>query len=275
MDSNKNQKKYTVCFLFTPNLEYVLLQRKKKTDFAGLLNGVGGKLEDGETPEQCAIREIREETGAEEIRALTWLGTLSLPDNCDTHAFNDDVSAPTCILHYYAAVLHDSKDIIVTYAKSLGAEELIFMGVKSVISAAANDTQMQLAGNGDLQYFVQKGLHMLKGKMDDGTAAGTFHKLAAVHYAGENDKLVLAITLVQTNDGSFDPRQAIADATAEYLDTEDGKETLGANNGDFNYGDFISCVPDSICARHGFRLHSYETYDEVVDHNESLAPQRY
>jgi 8-oxo-dGTP diphosphatase len=37
---------------------------KKQNDMhAGKWNGLGGKLEPGETPEECAIREIQEESG--------------------------------------------------------------------------------------------------------------------------------------------------------------------------------------------------------------------
>lgn len=37
---------------------------KKRNDMhAGKWNGLGGKLESGETPEECAIREVREESG--------------------------------------------------------------------------------------------------------------------------------------------------------------------------------------------------------------------
>ncbi len=37
---------------------------KKKNDMhEGKWNGLGGKFEDGETPEECAIREVKEESG--------------------------------------------------------------------------------------------------------------------------------------------------------------------------------------------------------------------
>ena len=39
----------------------VLLIRKKRGLGAGKINGPGGKLEAGETPRQCALREVREE----------------------------------------------------------------------------------------------------------------------------------------------------------------------------------------------------------------------
>ena len=54
----------TLCYIERGD-EWLLLHRvKKKND----LNkdkwiGVGGKFEDGESPEECVIRETREETG--------------------------------------------------------------------------------------------------------------------------------------------------------------------------------------------------------------------
>lgn len=41
----------------------VLLIRKKRGLGAGKINGPGGKLDPGETPEQCAVRETQEELG--------------------------------------------------------------------------------------------------------------------------------------------------------------------------------------------------------------------
>ena len=43
----------------------MLLIHKKRGLGAGLINGPGGRLELGETPEQCALRETREELGIE------------------------------------------------------------------------------------------------------------------------------------------------------------------------------------------------------------------
>jgi len=47
--------------VFVEERERLLLIRKKRGLGAGKINGPGGKLEPGETPEQCAIREVREE----------------------------------------------------------------------------------------------------------------------------------------------------------------------------------------------------------------------
>jgi len=47
--------------LFVIRDEQVLLIRKKTGFGAGKINGPGGRLEPGETPEQCAVREVQEE----------------------------------------------------------------------------------------------------------------------------------------------------------------------------------------------------------------------
>lgn len=39
----------------------ILLIEKKRGLGAGKINGPGGRMEDGETPEQCAVREVQEE----------------------------------------------------------------------------------------------------------------------------------------------------------------------------------------------------------------------
>lgn len=52
---------------------------KKQNDMhAGKWNGLGGKLEPGETPEECARREIWEESGLK-VENLHWKGFLTFP----------------------------------------------------------------------------------------------------------------------------------------------------------------------------------------------------
>ena len=54
----------TLCYLENRG-RYLMLHRIKKTvdENRDKWIGVGGKFEDGESPEECALREIREETG--------------------------------------------------------------------------------------------------------------------------------------------------------------------------------------------------------------------
>ncbi len=54
-------KHLTLCFLHDDNR--VLLAMKKRGFGEGWWNGYGGKLIEGETPEQAAIRELEEESG--------------------------------------------------------------------------------------------------------------------------------------------------------------------------------------------------------------------
>ncbi len=54
----------TLCYLKDGDKTLMLHRVKKKQDMhKGKWNGLGGKLENGETPEACAIREVYEESG--------------------------------------------------------------------------------------------------------------------------------------------------------------------------------------------------------------------
>lgn len=70
----------TICYLDNGK-EFLLLERNKKAQdiHQGKWVSVGGKFEPGETPEQCAIREIKEETGLD-AELLDLVGFISFPD---------------------------------------------------------------------------------------------------------------------------------------------------------------------------------------------------
>jgi 8-oxo-dGTP diphosphatase len=54
----------TLCYLRRDGQTLMVHRVKKANDMhAGKWNGLGGKLEAGETPEECAVREIYEEAG--------------------------------------------------------------------------------------------------------------------------------------------------------------------------------------------------------------------
>ncbi|AIQ54099.1 NUDIX hydrolase [Paenibacillus sp. FSL R7-0331] len=53
--------KYNVCFL--KSYDRILMLNREKPPIMGVWNGVGGKYEAGETPDEGAIREVFEETG--------------------------------------------------------------------------------------------------------------------------------------------------------------------------------------------------------------------
>lgn len=57
---------YVLGFAFRDNCTSVVLIRKQKPKWqAGLLNGIGGKVEAGESPEQAMSREFKEECGVD------------------------------------------------------------------------------------------------------------------------------------------------------------------------------------------------------------------
>ena len=69
----------TICYIDNGK-EYLMLYRNKKPNdvHEGKWIGVGGKLEKGETPQECATREIFEETGLKAKPVLSKVLLLSL-----------------------------------------------------------------------------------------------------------------------------------------------------------------------------------------------------
>ena len=67
----------TLCYI-EKNDSYLLLHRtKKEHDFnKDKWIGVGGKFEDGESPEECLLREVKEETGLT-LRSWHWHGIVT------------------------------------------------------------------------------------------------------------------------------------------------------------------------------------------------------
>ncbi|WP_281646588.1 8-oxo-dGTP diphosphatase [Parendozoicomonas sp. Alg238-R29] len=61
IDWDNWQAKDPATLVFVVKDGQILLIRKKRGLGAGKINGPGGKLEPGETPEQCATREVQEE----------------------------------------------------------------------------------------------------------------------------------------------------------------------------------------------------------------------
>lgn len=58
----------TLCYVMHEGKTLMIYRNKKENDYhEGKWNGLGGKFEQGETPEECAVRELKEETGLDAV----------------------------------------------------------------------------------------------------------------------------------------------------------------------------------------------------------------
>ncbi|HAX72599.1 MAG TPA: 8-oxo-dGTP diphosphatase [Firmicutes bacterium] len=72
--------KTTLCYVYRGSQVLMVYRNKKENDFhLGKWNGLGGKIEPGETPEQGVIREVYEESGII-IESPTLVGECLFPN---------------------------------------------------------------------------------------------------------------------------------------------------------------------------------------------------
>ncbi len=78
-------KNTTLCYI-EQNDKYLMLHRVKKVNDMNHDKwiGVGGKFEDGESPEDCLLREVKEETGLN-LKRFSYRGIVTFVSNvCET-----------------------------------------------------------------------------------------------------------------------------------------------------------------------------------------------
>ena len=69
----------SLCYVGTDKETLMLYRNKKESDIhKGKWNGLGGKVEFGETPRECAIREVFEESGLQ-VKTLEFAGFIVFP----------------------------------------------------------------------------------------------------------------------------------------------------------------------------------------------------
>ncbi len=108
----------TLCYVRDSSKTLMIHRIKKANDMhMGKWNGLGGKLEPGETPEECAIREIREESGLH-VGNLILKGFLTFP----SFANNEDWYAFVYLVRDFSGELIDSKEGILRWIPN---EELL------------------------------------------------------------------------------------------------------------------------------------------------------
>ncbi len=95
--------KYVCGYMFDDRRKYIALILKERPVWQkGKWNGIGGKIEEGETPHEAMVREFREETGVEfydwEKFAVTKGPTGDDPSEWEVHYFRafDDNALNNC-----------------------------------------------------------------------------------------------------------------------------------------------------------------------------------
>jgi 8-oxo-dGTP diphosphatase len=91
----------------------LLFRNKKENDFhEGKYVGIGGRLEPGETPLECIIREIKEETGYSFSRdSIQFRGYIYF-DDISRNKTNDDLPAFNWLVFIYSGVVSNKKHFI-------------------------------------------------------------------------------------------------------------------------------------------------------------------
>ncbi|MCH5586641.1 8-oxo-dGTP diphosphatase [Shimazuella sp. AN120528] len=72
---------YTICII--KRADKILLINKDAKVWMGRWNGVGGKIKKEETPEECIIREVHEETGIQ-VAQVNFKGIVTWPEEENT-----------------------------------------------------------------------------------------------------------------------------------------------------------------------------------------------
>ena len=123
-------KRYNVIYLLNASGNQVLVCRRRKEPYRGLLNLVGGKIKDGEDHLCAAYRELAEETGIAEQEVIL------------THLMDFTYYNPDCLLEAYAGQLR--RDVPVRGDEN----ELLWVSVEENFFNAS-----QFAGDGNIGHM--------------------------------------------------------------------------------------------------------------------------
>ena len=90
--SESQQKEYVDVIIYSEEMEVLVLQRANyMKNFRGMWGVVGGSIEKGETPEEAALREVKEETGMskenEDIDYIKQIGKIKHNDGSISYLF--------------------------------------------------------------------------------------------------------------------------------------------------------------------------------------------
>lgn len=113
--------RWSLGFIFSTDLDQVVLLRKGKTLHVGFWNGIGGKLEGAERPQASMARECLEETGLRIAEEL-WdeVGMIGFPDGNRVDVFGTwvpNITSRLPIADSPLAAWPDDKPVVVPVSK--------------------------------------------------------------------------------------------------------------------------------------------------------------
>lgn len=129
-------KNYSIGFIFTQDIKHVLLIQKKRPEWQkGKFNGIGGRIEEGENPLDCIVREVFEET------------TLKIPHDSWLHfgaITNVDKTQLSLFCCIYQGVPDDAKtntDEQIAWVDALALPEKMMSNLRWLIPLAIDVLQ--------------------------------------------------------------------------------------------------------------------------------------
>lgn len=130
-------KNYVLILLFNSDYSKLLLVKRNKEPYKNCYNGIGGKIENDETPISCSIRECLEETGINMIYPRL-LVTLVYPSS-------NTINSNTKLNVVYDNVLES--DVLDNYEGHYVWKDVSFV---------MNINDKQIAGLSNLNQFVKE-----------------------------------------------------------------------------------------------------------------------
>lgn len=132
--------KYCLGLVIDPIAKKILLLKRNKEPYNNCYNGIGGKIEEGESEYDALIRELKEEAEIIDVLKIVKLVTLIFPNNIELNVF------------YIFVNNIDFND------KNTREGILIWKDINFLLDINNNE----LAGDGNLTYFMKFILNLEK-----------------------------------------------------------------------------------------------------------------
>lgn len=132
--------KYCLGLVIDPIEKKILLLKRNKEPYNNCYNGIGGKIEEGESEYDALIRELREEAEIIDVLKVVKLVTLIFPNTIELNVF------------YIFVNNVDFND------KTIREGTLIWKDINFLLDINNNE----LAGDGNLTYFMKFILNLEK-----------------------------------------------------------------------------------------------------------------